>query len=561
MKTVISVQGLQKAYKLYAKPSDRLKEALIPFGKKRHQDFYALNDINFSLSPGQSMGIVGRNGSGKSTLLKILAGVLSPTAGQVSVHGRVASLLELGGGFNPELSGRENAEIQMLLNGEEREENEVIERIVAFAELGEFIDQPVKKYSSGMFMRLAFACATVRSPEVLIVDEALAVGDAHFVKKCMDRMQTLLEQGTTMLFVSHDLESIRRLCGYTLFLDRGKQLGFGPTPEIAEQYIAFLREMEMNGHSPKSFEAKETDTRLIRESLFQVQGTVDLAEQRIFVSGYWPWYTDIASGLSARYSPQGGGKISFRTRGNRLALSFLRGGGFRLPKIIIDHNPSNITIENDLPFLSAQLAPIQVRNVVYMLPQGEHVVSIIAEDSKTAWLGGESFLEDQQPAYSHVENWEAGLAERTVIYGDRKAVITNVELLDFGGNPIHEAFSGDTVRLRVHAVRQGEVHGVSIGYKVHNHLSVGMFGTSTLEEQYILSDTALKWTVEFVFQVNLKGGDYTISCAISSVNGSINITHHYIDISTTLKIDHYSRRTVWGEFHNPTRIRIGEQYI
>lgn len=561
MNNVISVQRLQKAYKLYVKPSDRLKEALIPFGKKRHQDFYALDNITFNLFPGQSMGIVGRNGSGKSTLLKILAGVLSPTTGEVFVRGRVGSLLELGGGFNPELSGRENAEIQLMLNGEEREGDEAVERIVAFSELGEFINQPVKKYSSGMFMRLAFACATVHSPEVLIVDEALAVGDAHFVKKCMDRMQTLLAQGTTMLFVSHDLESIRRLCDCTLFLDRGKQLGFGPTPEIAEQYMAFLREEEINAHSPTSLEAKESDAKLICEGLFQVQGTIDLAEQRLFVSGYWPWYTEIASGVSARYSPQGGGNVSFRTRGNRLALSFLRGGGFRLPKIVIDHRLNNAAIENDLPFLSAQLAPIQVRNVVYTLPPGEHIVSIVAGDSKTAWLGGESFFEEQPPAYNHVENWESDLAKRTVIYGDRKAVITNVELLDFDGKPVREVLSGNIVRLRVHAVRKGEVHGVSIGYKVHNHLSVGMFGTSTLEEQYILSDLALNWTVEFMFKVNLKGGEYTISCAIASVNGSKNIIHHYIDVSINFKIDHYSRRTIWGEFHNPTAICIGERYI
>ena len=560
MSNVITVQGLQKIYKLYAKPSDRLKEALIPFSKKRHRIFYALKDINFSLSSGQSLGIVGKNGSGKSTLLKILAGVLSPSAGQVSVSGRIGSLLELGGGFNPELSGRENAEIQLMFNGEAENDREALESIIAFAELGDFIDQPVKKYSSGMFMRLAFACATIISPEVLIVDEALAVGDTYFVKKCMDRMQALLAQGTTMLFVSHDLESVRRLCDYTLFLNNGEQMGFGPTPEIAEQYVAFLRKMEAGDRLTTSPGENDPGGKLVCESLFQVEGAIDLAEQRLFVSGYWPWYTDIASGLSARYSPQAGGKASFRTKGNRLTLSFLRGGGFDLPKVFINRRPCNFTLENDAPFLSTQLAPIQVRNFVQTLPPGEHTVSIVAENSKTAWLGGESFFEEQQLTYKPAENWETGLAQRATIYGDRKAVITNVELLDFSGAPVNSISSGDMVRLRIHAARQGEVHNISIGYKVHNRLSVGMFGTSTLEEQYALNDTALNWVVEFLFSVPLKGGEYIISSAIASVDGLTNIVHHYIDVASVVNVEHYSRRTIWGEFHNPCRICIEEQY-
>lgn len=561
MNTVITVQGLQKAYKLYAKPSDRLKEALIPFGKKRHRDFYALKDINFSLVAGQSMGIVGKNGSGKSTLLKILAGILSPTAGRFSVLGRVGSLLELGGGFNPELSGRENARIQLMLNGDAGDNRDATESIVTFAELGDFIDQPVKKYSSGMFMRLAFACATVLSPEVLIVDEALAVGDAYFVKKCMDRMQTLLAQGTTMLFVSHDLESVRRLCDCALFLNKGEQMGFGPTPEIAEQYVAFLREMETGSRPETSSEKKDADATPPLNSLFQVQGPIDLAEQRLFVSGYWPWFTDVASGLSARYSPQGGGKVAFRTTGNRLALSFLRGGGFSLPKIFIDHRSYDLTIENDVPFLDTRLAPLQIRNFVRALPFGEHVVSVVAQDSKTAWLGGESFFEERQPAYKPVENWEAGLAPRTTIYGDRKAVITNTELLDFSGEPVRTVSSGDMVRLRIHVVRQGEVRNVSIGYKVQNRLSVGMFGTTTLEEQYALNDKASNWTVEFLFPLPLKGGEYTIACAVASVSGSTNVIHHYIDVAAVVTVEHYSRRTIWGEFYNPVQIRFGEWYI
>lgn len=556
MNTVITVRNLQKAYKLYAKPSDRLKEALLPFRKKRHRDFYALKDINFTLASGQSLGIIGKNGSGKSTLLKILAGVLSPSAGRVSVLGRIGSLLELGGGFNPDLSGRENAKIQLMLNGEPANSNEALESIVAFAELGDFIDQPVKKYSSGMFMRLAFASATTLSPEVLIVDEALAVGDAFFVKKCMDRIQTLLAQGTTLLFVSHDLESVRRLCDYALFLDHGEQMGFGPTPEIAEQYVAFLRDMEAQVHTTTNDERKDTETTPLFKSLFLVQGAVDLAEQRLFISGSWPWFTDVASGLSARQSPKGGGKAAFRVTGNRLALSFLRGGGFSFPKVFIDNHPCNLSIENDVPFLDASLAPLQIRNFTWGLTPGEHVVSVIAQDATSAWLGGGCALEEPQLSYTPVEGWESALAQRTTICGDRKAVITNVELLDFSGVPVSSVRSGDMVRLRVHVARRDEVRNVSIGYKVQNRLSVGMFGTSTLEEHYALDEQASNWAVEFLFSVPLRGDEYTIACAVVSVDGVTNIVHHYIDISAVVNVDHYSNRTIWGEFYNPTQIRI-----
>lgn len=195
----IKVENLTKIYKLYDKPVDRLKESLNIFGKKYHKDFYALNEVCFEINKGDAVGIVGKNGSGKSTLLKIITGVLTPSFGSVTVNGRVSALLELGAGFNPEYTGLENIYLQGLLMGYDKEAMHTrVDAILRFADIGEFINQPVKGYSSGMFARLAFAVAINVEPDILIVDEALAVGDMVFQAKCMARMISLMERGVTV---------------------------------------------------------------------------------------------------------------------------------------------------------------------------------------------------------------------------------------------------------------------------------------------------------------------------------------------------------------------------
>ena len=206
----IRVEGLSKVYKIYNTPMDRMKEALHPFHKRYSSDFYALQDVSFTLHRGETMGFVGKNGAGKSTLLKILTGVLTPTSGRVTVNGRVASLLELGAGFNPEMTGIENIYMNGTIMGCSRAEmDERLADIVAFADIGDFIHQPVKMYSSGMFARLAFAVNAFVEPDILIVDEALSVGDVFFQTKCMDRMKQMMDSGVTVLFVSHDSFAIK----------------------------------------------------------------------------------------------------------------------------------------------------------------------------------------------------------------------------------------------------------------------------------------------------------------------------------------------------------------
>jgi lipopolysaccharide transport system ATP-binding protein len=232
----IRVRGLGKCYHIYNQPQDRLKQALVPKvlrlvgrpARAYYREFWALRDVNLEVARGEAVGIIGRNGAGKSTFLQIIAGTLAPTLGSVEVQGRVAALLELGSGFNPEFTGRENVWLNGSILGLNSDEIAArFDEIAGFADIGDFMDQPVKTYSSGMMVRLAFSVQTAVRPEVLIVDEALSVGDVFFQAKCMARMRQLLSDGVTLLFVSHDTGTVRQLCSRAVLLDRGEALAVG----------------------------------------------------------------------------------------------------------------------------------------------------------------------------------------------------------------------------------------------------------------------------------------------------------------------------------------------
>jgi ABC-type polysaccharide/polyol phosphate transport system ATPase subunit len=237
----ITVADLGKVYHLYANPRDRLLEAIHPFRKQYHTDFHALAGLSFEVRRGETVGIIGKNGSGKSTLLKVLTGVLTPTHGEVHVRGRVSALLELGMGFNPEISGLENVYFTGAILGIPRAAMEAkLPDILAFADIGEYVRQPVKSYSSGMFVRLAFAVAIHVEPEVLIVDEALSVGDMRFQQKCYRKIRSFKESGTTILFVSHDTGAIINFCDRCIWLKDGKIERDGVPAEVVREYIAHM---------------------------------------------------------------------------------------------------------------------------------------------------------------------------------------------------------------------------------------------------------------------------------------------------------------------------------
>jgi lipopolysaccharide transport system ATP-binding protein len=236
----IEVSNLSKSYKLYAQPIDRLKESLNLFGKKYHKKFDAVNDLSFEIKKGEIVGIIGRNGCGKSTLLKMIAGVLTPSAGRVIAHGRVSAILELGAGFNPEMTGLENIHLSNSISGYSKQHtNQKISEIVRFSELDEFINQPIKTYSSGMAARLAFAVAINVEPDILIIDEALSVGDVAFQRKCFAKIEDIRAKGATILFVSHSESSIVSLCDRAIWLSNGIQILDGLPKHVTGLYIKY----------------------------------------------------------------------------------------------------------------------------------------------------------------------------------------------------------------------------------------------------------------------------------------------------------------------------------
>ncbi|PWU12551.1 MAG: ABC transporter ATP-binding protein [Terriglobia bacterium] len=241
----VEFRNVSKSYAIYDSPGDRLRELLSPRRVKRHKDFWALRDISFAIERGETFCVIGENGSGKSTLLQIVAGILQPTSGAVAVNGRVSALLELGAGFNPEFSGRDNVYLNgSILGLTTRQIDERYQEIESFAEIGEFINQPVKTYSSGMVVRLAFAVAINVEPDILLVDEALAVGDVYFRQRCMRKVHELRQRGVTILFVSHATADVKAIGDRALWLERGGLMELGRTEQVVAKYLAAMVEKD-----------------------------------------------------------------------------------------------------------------------------------------------------------------------------------------------------------------------------------------------------------------------------------------------------------------------------
>jgi lipopolysaccharide transport system ATP-binding protein len=294
---LVLVQNVSKRYRLYRRPSDRLRE-LLPAAGPRHTDFWALKDIGFEVEKGETLSLVGPNGCGKSTLLQIVSGILQPTTGRVVTRGRIAALLELGAGFNPEFSGRENVYLNGEIMGLSRAAiDKAMPSIEAFAEIGEFIERPVKEYSSGMYVRLAFSTAIHVDPDILIVDEALAVGDAVFANRCVRKFEELRQRKVTVLFVSHDLGLVKQLSDRAMLLLNGRIAAAGTPNDVINRYIGLVLERQ---------QAQIKKEELVAGSFRHGDGTSEITRVEILNSAGAP-VTSIASGepitvrVSARF--------------------------------------------------------------------------------------------------------------------------------------------------------------------------------------------------------------------------------------------------------------------
>lgn len=285
----ISVRNVSKIYPMYDKKSDRLKEAFHPLRKKYHRDFCALKNVSFDIYRGESFGIIGVNGSGKSTLLQIICGVLRPTEGECCVEGRISALLELGSGFNPELSGRENVYLQGAILGYTASEiEERFASIIEFADIGDFLEQPVKTYSSGMMIRLAFSVAINVEPDILVVDEALSVGDIFFQSKCFAKIQQLKESGVTILFVSHDLGTVGAICNKALVLDAGTTIFMGAPKEAIDAYYRIrsnANDVSNNLLHTETDAGKDDEALSLKQNINERYGNKKITLDHYFIDG------------------------------------------------------------------------------------------------------------------------------------------------------------------------------------------------------------------------------------------------------------------------------------
>ena len=279
---ILSIRDLGKTYQIYPRPLDRLKQTLWRGRRDFFTPVHALRDVTMDLPKGDALGVIGRNGSGKSTFLQLVAGTLTPTSGAITVAGSVAALLELGAGFNAEFTGRENAVMNGLINGLSGEEiQDRIEEIAAFADIGEFFERPVKTYSSGMYVRLAFAVAISVEPDLLLVDEALSVGDIAFQHKCVTRIKQMRDRGMSLLFVSHSTNSVTSVCDKALLLDHGRPLAYGPAVDVCDEYLRLVR-VEMNAanqEEPRSPAAFKTLEHYPTRAAFKIDASLDVPKR------------------------------------------------------------------------------------------------------------------------------------------------------------------------------------------------------------------------------------------------------------------------------------------
>jgi len=395
----ISIRNLTKTYRLFGHPGDRVKQFLSLGLKHYHREFTALQDVTFDIKKGETVGIIGRNGSGKSTLLQLISGILKPTSGTITASGRVSALLELGAGFNPEFTGRENIYFQGAIMGLTKEEiDHRFDDIAAFADIGEYMEQPVRTYSSGMTVRLAFASSINVDPDIFIVDEALAVGDAAFQFKCISRMKALADSGITLLFVSHDMGMVKTFCSQALYLDRGTKKSLGPADTVAEQYFLDIREEQQRRtqasdnlvvqKKPIEGSAKGiafgTDKGHITTAYFAPSGQTNLsihdtAKVRIYVAA------EYAKSLAAPY-------LSVFLQDHRLIE--ISGKSFPLRETTVKQELSCAALEMEFDaclkpgtyFISLRLENREVDGSIFPLDKQTGVLSlVVSSQSKKFW--------------------------------------------------------------------------------------------------------------------------------------------------------------------------------
>lgn len=411
----IRVQNLSKCYQIYDNPGDRLKQFIVPRLKRLlglphtpyYREFWALKDISFEVKRGETVGIIGRNGSGKSTLLQIICGTLTPTQGEVQTNGRIAALLELGSGFNPEFTGRENVYLNAAVLGLSKEEVDArFDKIAAFADIGQFIEQPVKTYSSGMYVKLAFAVIAHVDADILVIDEALAVGDAVFIQKCMRFIRSFQERGT-LLFVSHDTSAVQNLCKSAIWLGNGQVRQMGTSKEVAEAYLQYTMQevygqdikLNVSGEIESSAEPQGA-TQVIAPPLVQSVASAPLVhkyEEKLTIqnnlSDATGWKTGMAEVTSLTLHKMDGSTGAVFEGGEHVCMTINAIAHADLANPILgfifkDRLAQDLFGENTLPFTATHNRTVKAGESFFaefefklpMLPNGQYVVMASVAD-------------------------------------------------------------------------------------------------------------------------------------------------------------------------------------
>lgn len=389
----IKVQNLSKCFHIYDKPLDRVRQLFARGDKKHFREFWALRDVSFEIKKGETVSIIGRNGSGKSTLLQIICGTLAPTGGTVETHGRVAALLELGSGFNPEFTGRENVYMNAAVLGLTKQEvDERFDKIAAFADIGEFIEEPVKTYSSGMYVRLTFAVIAHVDADILVIDEALAVGDAVFTQKCMRFLRKFKESGT-LVFVSHDMNSVINLCQHAAWLHGGQLVQHGASKEIAEHYLQYtLQEVYGDNAQLESINKSSTAVNSLEGGASTADGDLKFDYGSQFqvcdnLSDANGWKSGAGEILSVQLA-RPGSSVAGAFKGGETVRMVIRAVAHQdmdrpiIGFIVRDRLGQDLFGENTLPFTDLNPRPVKAGSVfegefvfqLPMLPNGQYVV-------------------------------------------------------------------------------------------------------------------------------------------------------------------------------------------
>lgn len=508
----IHVKGLNKVYKLYAHNRDRLMDSLGLARKKRYQEHYALRGVDLDVRQGECVGIIGTNGSGKSTILKIITGVLNETDGEVAVNGRISALLELGAGFNPEYNGIENVYLNGTMIGfSEKEIDEKLQDILDFADIGDYVHQPVKTYSSGMFVRLAFAVAINIDPEILIVDEALSVGDVFFQAKCYHKFEEFKKQGKTILFVSHDLSAISKYCDRAVLLNRGVKLGEGSPRDMID---AYKRVLVGQYEEPEDKTAPEADGGTAGNAAGGQAGNGPDRE--------WP-------GESAgELSGHGGTGSQSRERSGENAGNLADRGGIG-------------GLERERPKDGAGKAGRG--GTGGSRPEGNggslgNETNGIGDPEENAGSGG-------APSFSRGCSsgiMQQGINPHLLEYGTREAKIVSYYMTDARGTVTSTILKGESFTLHMEVDIHKDLQAPIFALSIKDIKGVEITGTNTMVERAFLEGVYAGETVEITFsqKVRLQGGEYLISLGVTGYEGDAFTVYHrlYDVMNLTVVSDH-----------------------